>query len=329
MAVAPEELSGLAPYVYTPRYRGHIPFIEPNVPEAVTESSVKWPQWNIRVTDSSDFHWSLLEDKAFDAHLAQVQQDGANKEASTPKGVKCKNPASKGGSAPRVKKSHAATKCGASTLRSLMSEGRLGDEEGKDSDLLGLAGGLLDTPLSAHVKEDVDALLGSIHSFQLQALYEMGSVRMVDQALAEGFTTEFMRLSRVVTEDLSKSLCNHHERVQERVSDLEVFMYKLASHPLLVEHSDEITAAVERFKQTAAMNLLLPLFHLDSARSDIARFINSRLEEVCANEESKVLIEALTEHLSNLQSLTWRLVRSSKLSDPKVATRVMIALLGT
>ena len=77
------------------------------------------------------------------------------------------------------------------------------------------------------------------------------------------------------------------------------------------------------------MNLLLPLLHLDSARSDIARFIISRLEEVCVKEESKVLIEALTECLTNLQSQTWRLVRSSKLSDPEVATRVMIALLGT
>ena len=97
-------------------------------------------------------------------------------------------------------------------------------------------------------------------------------------------------------------------------------MYKLTSHPLLVKHSDEVTATVEKFKQTAVMNLSLPLLHLDLARSDIARFINSRLEEVCAKEESKVLIEALTECLTNLQSQTWRLVRSSKLSDPKVAT---------
>ena len=70
VAVAPEELSGLAPYVYTPRCRGHDPFLEPNIPEATPESSVKWAQWNIRVTDPSDFHWSLLEDKTFDAHLA-------------------------------------------------------------------------------------------------------------------------------------------------------------------------------------------------------------------------------------------------------------------
>ena len=77
------------------------------------------------------------------------------------------------------------------------------------------------------------------------------------------------------------------------------------------------------------MNILLPLLHLDLARGDIAQFLSSRLEEVCAREESKVLIEALTEHLTNLQSQTWWLVRSSKLSDPEVANRVMIALLGT
>ena len=96
-------------------------------------------------------------------------------------------------------------------MQTLMKEARLGDDEDGDAYLLDLAGGLLDTMLSANVKEDVDALLGSIHSFQLQALYKMGSVGMVDRALTEGFTTEFMRLSRVVTEDLSKSLCNHHE----------------------------------------------------------------------------------------------------------------------
>ena len=205
-------------------------------------------------------------------------------------------------------------------MQQLLNEVRLGDDEGEDPELLGLAGGLLDTPLSSDVKEDMDALLGSICFYQLQALYEMGSVRMVDQALTEGFSTEFMRLSRVVMEDLSKSLHNHHEWVQEGASDLEAFIYKLTSHPLLVKHSDEVTAAVEKFKQTAAMNLLLPLLHLDSARSDIARFMNSCLKEVCAKEESKVLIEALTKCLTNLQSQMWRLARSSKLSDPEVAT---------
>ena len=210
-----------------------------------------------------------------------------------------------------------------------MNEVQLGEGEDRDLKLSGLTGGLLDPPLSTDVKEDVDELLGSILSFQLQALYEMGSVRMVDWALTEGFSAEFLRLSRVVTEELTKSLGHHHEQIQEGVSDLEAFMYRLVSHPLLVKHTNEVTVAVEKFKQTAAMNVLLPLLHLDSARGDIAQFLNSCLKEVCAQEESKVLIEALTECLTNLQSQTWRLVRSFKLSDPEVANQVMIALLGT
>ena len=180
--VAPEELSGLAPYMYTPHCRVHEPFLQPNIPETTPENLVEWAQWNIRVTDSSDSHWALLEDRTFDAHLTRVQQDRANKEAPTPKnkGVKCKKPASKGGSVSKVKKPCVAPKGGASALQTLMKEAKLGDDEDKDADLLGLTGGLLDTPLPTDVKEDVDALLGSIHSYQLQALYEMGSVRMVD-----------------------------------------------------------------------------------------------------------------------------------------------------
>ena len=122
---------------------------------------------------------------------------------------------------------------------------------------------------------------------------------------AEGFSAKFLRLSRVVTEDLTKSLHHHHKQVQEGALDLEAFMYRLISHPLLVKHTKEVTAAIEKFKRTAAMNVLLPLLHLDSARGDIAQFLNSCLEEVCAGKESKVPIEALTECLTNLQSQTW------------------------
>ena len=98
VAVAPEQPSGgLAPYVYTPHYEGHDSFLEPNVSESVPGNLVNWTQWNIRVTESSDSHWSLLEDKAFGAHPTQVKQDRTNKEAPTPKGkgVKRKSTASK------------------------------------------------------------------------------------------------------------------------------------------------------------------------------------------------------------------------------------------
>ena len=70
VVVAPEELSGLAPYLYTIHCRGHEPFLEPNVPETTPENLVEWAQWNIRVTNPSDSHWVPLEDKTFNTHLA-------------------------------------------------------------------------------------------------------------------------------------------------------------------------------------------------------------------------------------------------------------------
>ena len=128
------------------------------------------------------------------------------------KGTKCRNPASKGVSATRAKKPKLRAKSKTSVLQPLINEAQLGETEEGDPDLItDLTGDLLDVPLSGKVKSDVDDLLGSICSFQLQALYEMGSVRMVDRALTEGFSAEFLRLSRVVTEDLTKSLCHYHE----------------------------------------------------------------------------------------------------------------------
>ena len=101
--------------------------------------------------------------------------------ASKGKGAKHKNLASKGGSITKTKKPRLATKNKTSALQTLINEVQLGEGGEGDSDLLSdLTGGLLDTPLPDNVKGDVDELLGSIHSFPLQAMYEMGSVRMVD-----------------------------------------------------------------------------------------------------------------------------------------------------
>ena len=222
------------------------------------------------------------------------------------KNTKCRNAACKEVPVFRAKKPKLATKGKTIALQSLFDEAQLGEGGRGNPDLTeNLAEGLLEILLSDSVKNDVDELLGSICSFQLQAMYEMRSVRMVDRALTEGFLAEFLRLSGVVMENLTKSLRHHHEQVQEGASELAAFMYKLITHPLLVRHTKEVTAAVEKFKWTAAMNVLLLLLYLDSARGDIAQFLSFRLKEVCAHEESKILIEALMEQLTNLQSQTW------------------------
>ena len=115
----------------------------------------------------------------------------------------------------------------------------------------------------------------------------------------------------------------------EEASDLEFYLLRLLDHPLLSTYSRDIIATVKKFKHTTTMNMLLSLAHLDAVREDLAEFLNLCLQEMSACHEFKLLIKALSEHLTNLQSQAWHLVQSSKLSDPEVATQVMIALVGT
>ena len=59
------------------------------------------------------------------------------------------------------------------------------------------------------------------------------------------------------------------------------------------------------------------------------RFLEERLQAVCARQETKVLLEAVVERLTNLQSSIWCLTTSNKFSDVEVAIRVLVGLMGT
>ena len=61
----------------------------------------------------------------------------------------------------------------------------------------------------------------------------MGSVRMVDRELAEGFSTEFIHLSTILCEDLTKSLWAHQERIKSASKELESGLLRHLDTPLL------------------------------------------------------------------------------------------------
>ena len=130
----------------------------------------------------------------------------------------------------------------------------------------------------------------------------------------------------MVDEDLSTSLQQHHSHILKVGNTLERDIKRLFSPLLASTHSRELEAALSRLKRTATMHLLLPLAQLDSARLDIQHFMNLHLHQICGQKESQELIKALVERLSNLQSQVFQMVKSSKMSDPKVALRVMATL---
>ena len=182
---------------------------------------------------------------------------------------------------------------------------------------------LLDQPLPESVWEAVQELLQSIHSFQLQALHEMGGVRMVNWALGESLMAEFSRVSLMVDEDLNISLQHHHNKILGATDLLERNIKRLLSALISRTHNMELEAKLARFQRTASMNLLLPLALLDSTREDLTKFMNRRLKELSSREESKKLIRALVTRLSGLQGHIWSVLENSKMSNPAVAHRVL------
>ena len=187
----------------------------------------------------------------------------------------------------------------------------------------------MDEEADVDTLEVVDEFLKRIRSLQLQALHEMGSVRMVDRELAEGFSAEFIRLSTILCEDLTKSLRAHQERIMSASKELESGLLRHLDTPLLSIHGRAVRCLVQKFQNTVTMNSLLPLFQLEEAREDVEVFLQQRLQSVCTHQETQKLLTALVERLSNLHSGIWRVVKSARLSDPAVSIRVLAALVGT
>ena len=61
-------------------------------------------------------------------------------------------------------------------------------------------------PNRKQVLETTHEILACIHTLHLQTMHEMGSVREVDQTLAQTLMAKFARLQLIVGEDFTKSL---------------------------------------------------------------------------------------------------------------------------
>ena len=120
-------------------------------------------------------------------------------------------------------------------------------------------------------------ILGRIHTLYLQMMHEMGSVREVDQTLAQTLMTEFVRLQLIVGEEFTSSLLALH-------SDLEASCEALVSdivRTIDLHPNDpvacQVKAALQVFQQSTSMKVTLPLMELEAAYGDMEEFMQSHL----------------------------------------------------
>ena len=181
-------------------------------------------------------------------------------------------------------------------------------------------------PDRERVLATIHQILGRLHALHLQTMHEMGSVREVDQILAQTLMAEFARLQLIVGEDLTKSLLALR-------SDLEASSEALMSdivrtiglHPN-DPAAHQVKAVLHTFQQSTSMKVTLPLMELEAARGDMEEFMRSHLQELSLQTESRKLIGALSQKLADHSSRMQELVQAPELMEEEVSLQVIIGL---
>ena len=138
---------------------------------------------------------------------------------------------------------------------------------------------------------------------------------------------EFVRLQLIVGEDLTKSLMALRTDLEAScmalVSDIartmDLHPDDLASH--------QVKAALRKFQQTTSLKVTLPLMELEAAHEDMEAFMQSRLQELSSQTESRELIGELSQKLADHMSRVRELVQVPELTEGEVF-RVLIGLVA-
>ena len=154
------------------------------------------------------------------------------------------------------------------------------------------------TPVPPEVINITKDILECLHSFHLQSLFEMGSVRVVDRVLAEFLMANFARVNLIMGEDLNVSLQELVSTTEGACNDL-LADIKVAMGPTIYGMAGaSVTKAIQKYHQRIDASTTRTLVFLDCARRDAHVFLNNRISDLTSTAQFK-MTSAPTEWLSN------------------------------
>ena len=182
------------------------------------------------------------------------------------------------------------------------------------------------TPHRERVMEATREILARVHALHLQTMHEMGSVRELDQTLAQTLLAESARVQLIIGEDFTKSLITLRTDLE---ASCEVFLSDIAR--TLNLHPDDpafhqVKATLQKFQWATSLKVNLPLVELEAAQEDMEEFLQSHFKEISSQTESQELIEELSQKLSAHTSRVRELVQVPELGELEVSQQVIVGL---
>ena len=143
-------------------------------------------------------------------------------------------------------------------------------------------------------------IMHDLYSYHVQTFHELGRIRTVGRTIAEGLLAEFSRLQVMVSEDAMCSL-RTFERENRCLNEglTEELQQLLQSVPDCCLRGN-VLAAINRHSRNVAATTLLPKAQFDAVQREMKAFLERRLHDVSAQQETKTMVEACVERFTTV-----------------------------
>ena len=169
--------------------------------------------------------------------------------------------------------------------------------------------------------------MDQVHNLHLQLMQEMGFIREIDQALSKSLIVEFLRLKVIIGDDLSGTLrtwqADMEAATDKFLRDLDAATQTSTTLP---SKNAVVGVALRQFREAAQLRVALPLTRLDEAQEEMEKFIQSCLEELRSQQETKNLIGELSLKITDHRGRVCQLLRSEPLRHPEVVPLILVGL---
>ena len=169
--------------------------------------------------------------------------------------------------------------------------------------------------------------MDQVHNLHLQTVQEMGFIWEIDQAFSKSLMVEFLRLKVITRDDLSETLqtwqANMEAATDKFLRDLDAATQTSTTLP---SKNAAVGVALRQFREAAQLRLALPLTPLHEAQEEMEKFIQSHLEELRSQQETKNLIGELSSRIMDHRSRVRQLLCSEPLRHPEVVPLVLVGM---
>ena len=155
----------------------------------------------------------------------------------------------------------------------------------------------------------------------------MGFIWEINQAFSKSLMVEFLRLKAITGDDLSEILwtwqADMEATMDKFLRDLDAATQTSTTLP---SKNAAVGVALRQFREATQLRVALPLTQLDEAQEEMRKFIQSHLEELRSQQETRNLSGELSSRIMDHRGRVRQSLCSEPLRHPEVVPLILVGM---